>query len=94
MRLLPCAWDEAVDFEFTQSRVSVESPERRCQGKIYADLRWLLRIVDDYPATPVRAALEEATRYGMTDLERLERMVLRGVLDNFFNPPDDDGDPK
>lgn len=49
------------------------------------DLRWLLRIVDDYPAPAVRAALEEATRYGMVDLDRLERMVLRGVASAFFN---------
>lgn len=59
------------------------------------DLRWLLRMVDDYPGAAVRGALEEATRYGMTDLERLERMVLRGVVRNFFTPrsrgPNDDG---
>jgi len=36
----------------------------------------------------VRAALEEATRYGMVDLERLERMVLRGVAAAFFNLAD------
>jgi hypothetical protein len=58
------------------------------------DLRWLLRIVDDYPAAAVRAALDEATRYGMTDLERLERMVLRGVFKTFFAPRrhDDEGE--
>ncbi|HMI58781.1 MAG TPA: IS21 family transposase [Gemmatimonadaceae bacterium] len=61
------------------------------------DLRWLLRIVDDYHGGAVRGALEEATRYGMADLERLERMVLRRVVRNFFAPPggkprNDDGD--
>jgi len=61
------------------------------------ELRWLLRILDDYPAPAVRAALEEATRYGMVDLERLERMVLRGVAAAFFNlahqGDEDDEDP-
>lgn len=51
------------------------------------DLRWLLRMLDDYPGGAVRAALEEATRYGMTDLERFERMVLRRIVQNFFAPP-------
>src|SRR5205823_6588063 len=31
-------------------------------------LRWLVRMVEDYPEEALRAALEEATRYGMTDL--------------------------
>jgi hypothetical protein len=51
------------------------------------DLRWLLRMIDDYPGGAVRAALGEATRYGMTDLERFERMVLRRIVQNFFAPP-------
>jgi transposase len=59
------------------------------------DLRWLLRMVDDYPGSAMRAALEEATRYGMADLERLERMVLRRIVQNFFAPPrrDPEGPP-
>ena len=42
----------------------------------------------------LRAALAEALRYGMADLERLERMVLRRVGSDFFVLPrhDDEGD--
>ena len=49
------------------------------------DLRWLLRMVDEYPrgAAP-RAPLREALRYGLADLERLERMVLRRIAKDFF----------
>lgn len=54
------------------------------------DLRWLLRMVDDYPRAAMRDALLEACRYGMTDLDRLERMVLRRIARDFFPRDDDD----
>lgn len=57
------------------------------------DLRWLLRMVDDYPKAALRDALSEASRYGMTDLERLERMVLRRVVRDFFTRPEGDDHP-
>lgn len=59
------------------------------------DLRWLLRMVDEYPRDAMRAALVVALRYGMSDLERLERMVLRRVARDFFVlPRDADTDPE
>lgn len=61
---------------------------QRGRGHI-RDLRWLLRMVDDYPRRAMRSALLEACRYGMTDLDRLERMVLRRIARDFF-PRDDD----
>jgi hypothetical protein len=48
------------------------------------DVRWLTRIATEYPTEAVRGALAEALRYGMADLERLERMVLRQVGKDFF----------
>jgi hypothetical protein len=57
------------------------------------DLRWLGRMIDDYPRDAMSSALDEALAYGMTDLERLERMVLRRVAADFFvlpRRPDDD----
>ena len=59
-------------------------------------IRTLLRMVDEYPRDALLAAIAEATRYGMTDLDRLERMVLRGIVRDFFLSPDqaqDDLDP-
>ncbi len=55
------------------------------------DLRWLLRMIDEYPRRPMREALLEALHYGMTDLDRLDRMVLRRIARDFF-PKDDDDD--
>jgi predicted transcriptional regulator len=54
------------------------------------DLRWLLRMIDEYPRRPMKDALLEALHYGMTDLDRLERMVLRRIARDFFPKEDDD----
>jgi transposase len=59
------------------------------------DIRWLLRMVDEYPPVALLAALGEALRYGLADLERLERMVLRRIAKDFFVlRPDADTDPE
>src|SRR6185437_6103768 len=59
------------------------------------DIRWLLRMVDEYPRVALLAALGEALRYGLADLERLERMILRRIAKDFFVlRPDADTDPE
>jgi transposase len=52
-------------------------------------LRQLVRIVQEYPRTAVLRAVETAATYGLYDLERLERMVLRAVARDFFPPEDE-----
>jgi transposase len=47
-------------------------------------LRQLLRLVREYPREPLLAAVREAARYGLYDLDRLERMILRRVQRDFF----------
>ncbi len=42
-------------------------------------LRQLLRMVREYPREPLLAAVAEAARYGLYDLDRVERMILRMV---------------
>jgi transposase len=61
------------------------------------ELRWLVRMAGEYPVSAMSAALAEALRYGMLDLERLERMVLRRVGSDFFVLPrraDEDDAPE
>jgi hypothetical protein len=61
----------------------------------HRDLRGLLRMVDEYPRAAFLAALHEALRYGLADLERLERMILRRIAKDFFVlRPDADTDPE
>ena len=47
-------------------------------------LRQLLRFVREYPREPLLGAVEEAARYGLYDLDRLERMILRRVTREYF----------
>ena len=47
-------------------------------------LRQLLRIVREYPRQPVVSAVSEAARYGLYDLDRLERMILRRIARDYF----------
>jgi transposase len=47
-------------------------------------LRQLLRFVREYPRESVLAAVQEAARYGLYDLDRVERMILRRVARDYF----------
>ena len=47
-------------------------------------LRQLMRLVREYPRAPLLAAVREAARYGLYDLDRLERMILRRVTREYF----------
>jgi len=69
-------------------------------GRSARRVRRLHRIYVEYPSGAVRAALEEALAYGLTDLERVERMVLRKVAGDYFrlsvsggSEPDEGGAP-
>ena len=54
-------------------------------------LRQLLRLVREYPREPLLAAVHEAAHYGLYDLDRLERMILRRVARDYFLLDDDPG---
>jgi hypothetical protein len=47
-------------------------------------LRQLLRLLREYPHEPFLAAVREASQYGLYDLDRLERMILRRVARDYF----------
>ena len=38
----------------------------------------------EYPREPLLGAVREAGRYGLYDLDRLERMILRRVTREYF----------
>jgi hypothetical protein len=38
----------------------------------------------DYPEAPLRQALEEASRFGLYDLDRIETMTLRNIRNDYF----------
>lgn len=53
-------------------------------------LRRLWQMWRDYPRRPLLAAVREAAHYGLYDIERLERMVLRKIAGEYFRRPDDE----
>ena len=55
-------------------------------------LRQLLRLVREYPREPLLAAVCDAAHYGLYDLDRLERMILRRIAHDYFLLDDSGGD--
>jgi hypothetical protein len=71
----------------------VAALKQRGRKVITLALRQLLRFVREYPRQPLLGAVEEAARYGLYDLDRLERMILRRVTREYFlleEPSEDD----
>jgi hypothetical protein len=60
------------------------APKQRTRKVLTLALRQLLRLVREYPRAPLLAAVGEAARYGLYDLDRLERMILRRVAGEYF----------
>jgi len=58
--------------------------KHRSRKVVTLALRQLLRLVREYPREPLLGAVEEAARYGLYDLDRLERMILRRVTREYF----------
>jgi hypothetical protein len=56
-------------------------------GDRRAPLRRFLSMLRDYPRAAFLAAVADAERYRLFDLDRLEKMVLRQIADDYF-PPD------
>jgi transposase len=55
-------------------------------GDRRAPLRRLLSMLLEYPRTAFLTAIAEAARYRLFDLDRLEKMVLRQIVDDYFPP--------
>jgi transposase len=58
--------------------------KQRGRKVITLALRQLLRLVREYPREPLLGAVREAAHYGLYDLDRLERMILRRVVREYF----------
>jgi hypothetical protein len=58
--------------------------KQRSRKVVALALRQLLRMVQEYPREPLLAAVREAARYGLYDLDRLERMILRRIAREYF----------
>lgn len=67
--------------------------KKRCPGHYTTPrLRRLLQMVNDYPRPALLEVLETARQYGLFDLERVEKLILRKLAREHFqiNPRGDD----
>jgi transposase len=71
----------------------IDALKQRGRRPLTLALRQLRRIVRDYPRQPVVAAVEQAARYGLYDLDRLERMILRRIAHDYFSLDEWKGTP-
>jgi hypothetical protein len=55
--------------------------------------RRLAQMRRDYPIAPLAAAIETAAHYGLYDLDRVERMILKNVATAYFVLPAEREDP-
>jgi transposase len=62
----------------------VATLKKRSRKLVVLALRQLLRMTREYPRDALIAAIEEASRYGLYDLDRVERMVLRRIARDYF----------
>jgi hypothetical protein len=69
-----------------------EIHRRAPRGRAVARLRQLRRLLRDYPEAPLLAALRDAARYGLFDLDRIETMTLRNIRHDYFPRRDSDDD--
>ena len=72
----------------------VEALRKHHGGRGAKGVRRLHRIYLDYPTEEVVAAVARALDFGLLDLQRIERMVLRRIAGDFFRLPthDDEDD--
>ena len=67
-----------------RSLLYISELKRKGRKVVALALRQLLRLLREYPREPFLAAVAEAARYGLYDLDRLERMILRRVARDYF----------
>jgi hypothetical protein len=61
---------------------------KKChKGRAVRAIRQLHRMWLDYPTEALLTAVKRALSYGLTDLGRIERMILRNIAGDFFQLP-------
>jgi hypothetical protein len=92
-RKTPSREEESLLNEAPELADYIDALKKRGRKQPTLALRRLLSMVLDYPRAPLLSAIAEAHHYGLYDLERVERMVLRRIGDEYFRMGNDEGDP-
>ena len=73
----------------------IDALQKRYGGRAVKAVRELHRMWHEYPTEAIRGAVAVALSYGLTDVARIETMVLRRIAGDFFRLPteseEDDG---
>lgn len=67
----------------------VDALQKRQGGRAVRAVRQLYDLWRDYPEAPLRAAVAHALQYDLTDLKRIERLILSHIAGDFFRLPTD-----
>jgi DNA-binding Lrp family transcriptional regulator len=70
----------------------VDAIKARRGGRAVRPIRELHRMYLDYPEGPLSRALDVALKYGVTDIARIEEMVLKQIAGDFFRLGRDEED--
>lgn len=62
----------------------VQTIRKESKGKVFRQIRKLHKFYLDYPTVALCQAVGRALEYGLTDLDRIERMILRCAAGDFF----------
>ena len=65
----------------------------RARGNTTLAIRRLLAMAREYPREPFCAALADAATYGLYEMHRVERMILRRVATDFFQMGNEQNEP-
>lgn len=65
----------------------VDALKKCSSGRAAVPLKRLHRMMGEYPAEPFVRAVEDALHFKMTDLNRLDKMVLRNIAGEYFRLP-------
>ena len=88
----PPVEEQAILAAAPQIALYVECLKQKGRKVIALSLRQLLRMLREYPREAFLGAIAEASQYGLYDLDRVERMILRRVAREYFLLEDNDDD--
>ena len=69
----------------------LDALKKRHGGRAVRSISRLHRIWMDYPTDIVELCVQRALEYGLLDLERIEKMILKQLAGQYFRLPTDDG---
>ncbi len=69
----------------------LDALKKRHGGRAVRSITRLHRIWMDYPTEIVEQCVQRALEYGLLDLERIEKMILKQLAGRYFRLPTDEG---